>query len=597
MKTPFIITLIVSASLCVAAETAKTYTPPPQFSESAEQHTARMAWFRDAHFGMFIHWGLYSELAGEWKDKTIGGGAEWIQQQLGIPSSEYAPLAKKFNPVKFDAHAWIKLMKRAGVKYIAVTTKHHDGFCLWPTKVNDDWNIGITPFKRDPLKELSQACEAEGVRFGIYHSIPDWHHADWPGRPKFNNVATDTPDKERYKYEYLFPQLKELLTNYGKVHLIWLDNGGMCNPPAWTQKDGRELENYIRTLAPEIVMDDRSKAGVEGSVHGAKLKAHAGDYISPEGWVPPTGFPGVDWETCQTMQLPNNWGYNRLVGFRSFKDLLQQLVDVTSKGGNMLLNIGPDGEGEILPQARQCLDKCGDWMEVNAESIHGTRASPFDRLPFNGRCTQKPGKLYLHIFAWPADGKLVVPVTNKVKKAYLLADAGRGALSAEGSPRGATIALPAQAPDTIDSVVVVELEGAPQVTAQPKNLSLGKPVEVSSVWPGRKELDKSHITDGKLETTWAAEEKAREAWVIVDLQSECEVSEAMLSDAPYHRTRAFDLEAEVAGEWKTIASGKTIGDELQRTFAPVKARRFRLNIRKASDTPTLAEFQLFGKPE
>lgn len=600
--------LFNSPSGC-AAENAPLPTPrnpPPQFHETDAEHRERMQWFRDAHFGMFIHWGLYSELAGEWKEKT--SRSEWIQQRLNIPSSQYMPLAGTFNPVKFDADAWVRLMARAGVKYIAVTTKHHDGFCMWPTACNSDWNIGITPFKRDPIKELSEACARHGVRFGIYYSIPDWYQPDWPIRPKFNDHATGTPDKERYKYGYLFPQLKELLTNYGPVSLLWLDDGGMARPPIWNEKDGTELENYIRSIDRKTVLDDRSQAKPFTQLFGngatvdagpaARYANHAGDYITPEGVVPATGLPGVDWEACQTMQPPDttgaNWGYNRRAGFRSFVDLFRQMVEITSKGGNLLLNIGPDAEGEILPQARQCLEKFGDWMERNAESIHGTSASPFDRLPFYGRCTQKPGILYMHVFGWPAAGKLLVPVSNKVKKAYLLADAGRAALNVESSASGATISLPAQAPDPVDTVVALEIEGEPQVTALPKNLALGKTVEVSSSSPGPKnEFRPEFITDGKVETFWSAEEKARSAWVVLDLRNDTEVKEAVLYEAPQDRIQSFDLEAKVDGQWKKIAAGQAIGPELHLTFTPVKARLFRLNIRKAADTPTLAEIQLY----
>jgi alpha-L-fucosidase len=295
------------------------------------------------------------------------------------------------------------------------------------------------------------------------------------------------------------------------------------------------------------------------------------------------------------MQLPNNWGYNGLVGFRSFKHLLRLLVDVTSKGGNMLLNIGPDADGEILPQARECLEKFGDWMAVNGESIHGTRASPFAQLPFNGRCTQKPGMLYLHVFTWPKNGNLLVPASNKVKRAWLLT-APNQELMTTATARGIEIALPKTVPNWIDSVIALKIEGAPQVMPPPENLSSGKPVRVSSEWPGREvELNPAHITDGRIETIWAAEEKARSGWVTVDLQNEYEVSAAMISDAPYGRTRAFEVEAKLGGKWKQIASGATIGNELRLNFVPtVKARYFRLNITQASDTPVVAEFQLFG---
>ncbi len=571
---------------------------PPPFRETAAEHNERMQWFRDAHFGMFIHWGLYSQLAGEWRDKTVTGGAEWIQKYLEIPSSQYSKLVKTWNPTNYSPREWVRLMKAAGVKYVCITTKHHDGFCLWPTKMNDDWNVSLTSGGKDLLRPLAEACRAEGLQFCIYHSVLDWHHQDWPGRPAFNDYAKGRPDKARFK-QYLYGQLKELFTNYGPIGMVWFD--GTWDRSAWSSEDGKALEDYTRSLQPSVILDNRSgyvppQRKLDFEVANSYGYVFAGDYISPEGEVPPTGLPGIDWETCQTMQLPNNWGYNRLVGFRPFADLLHQLVDVASKGGNMLLNIGPDADGQILPQARRCLEKFGDWMTVNAESIHGTRASPFAYLPFNGRCTQKPGLLYLHLFTWPQSGKLTVPATNKAKRAYLLADAKRGALATVNSARGIEISLPKTAPDPIDSVVVVEIEGKPEVLPPPVKISLGKPVEVSSVWPGREDhLNKAHITDGKLETIWATEEKARSGWVILDLEQEREVTAALLSEAPYDRTQAFDLEAKVNGEWKKIISGSTIGNELRLNFEPVTARYFRLSIQKANDTPVVAEFQLFGQ--
>jgi len=241
------------------------------------------------------------------------------------------------------------------------------------------------------------------------------------------------------------------------------------------------------------------------------------------------------------------------------------------------------------------LDAVGRWVNANSEAINGADASPFDRFQFNGRCTQKPGVLYLHVFTWPKDGQILVPVTNTVKRAYLLADGGHEALNVTSAENGVAIALPAEAPDPIDTVVALEIDGKPKAVVS-ENLAANKPVEVSSVWPGREEeLNKSHTTDGNMETLWAAEEPARSAWVKVDLQKEQEVSAIMLSDAPYGRTRTFDLDAQIDGEWKHLVGGTTIGDKLYLSFPKVKARLFRLNIRQASDTPTLAEFQIFAK--
>ena len=590
MKSPVLIALFL---VCLAPARAADIAP---FQETPPAHDARMQWFRDAKFGMFIHWGLYSQLAGEWQGQSINGGAEWIQNYLNIPSSQYSPLARSWRPSQYDPREWVRLMKAAGIKYVCITTKHHDGFCLWPTKLNDDWNIGITPGGRDLLRPLADACHAEGLQFCIYHSVMDWHHADWPARPAFNDYAKGAPDKGRFK-AYLYGELKELFADYGPIGMVWFD--GTWDRQAWTSADGKELEDYTRSLQPSVILDNRSgylppQRKLNIAIANSYGYVSAGDYISPEGEVPSTGLPGIDWETCQTMQLPNNWGYNRLVGFRPFKDLLRQLIDVASKGGNMLLNIGPTAEGEILPQARQCLEMFGSWMQVNGESIHGTTASPFEWLPFDGRCTQKPGKLFVHVFKWPENGRLTLPMTNPVNRAYLLARPDHD-LAVTLTAKGCQVALPAVAPDAIASVVVVELSGPVALVPAPPNLAAGKAVTVSGEWKGReKELSKRHANDGDFETLWAgADEKARAGWVQIDLGREQAVAAALLDDHAYNRTRKYEVQALVAGQWKTLAAGTTIGSRKRETFAPVKAQVFRLNILEATDTPVVNEFQLF----
>lgn len=459
----------ITAMTPVVADEHKTNTSIPGFRETAVARDQRMAWFREARFGMFIHWGLYSELAGEWEGKRTHFGAEWIQEQFKIPASEYMPLAKNWNPKNYDPRAWVRQMKAAGIRYICITSKHHDGFCLWPTKLNSDWNIAVTPFGKDLLKPLAEACREEGVKFCLYHSVMDWHHPDWTGQ-SFNDQRTGKPDKERFKKEYLYPQLKELFTIYGEIGMIWLDGTW---DKAWTSEDGKELEAYLRKLQPSLVINNRSgykppQPKYDFHVENAYSYIRAGDYISPEGEIPPTGLPGIDWESCQTMQPPKNWGYNRLAKFRAFPELLHELVDISSKGGNLLLNVGPNADGEIVPTAAERLEQFAAWMRVNAEAIHGTTASPFAKLPFNGRCTQKTGKLYLHVFDWPKDGKLVVPMSNPVKRAYLLADKNAPPLNVKSSPVGAVVDLPNTAPDAVVSVVAVEIEETPSVIVPSK---------------------------------------------------------------------------------------------------------------------------------
>lgn len=442
----------------LAGPTAPAAEPAPGApKETKAERDQRMAWFREARFGMFIHWGLYAIPAGEWKGKKIDGNGEWIQNGAKIPPADYEPLQKQFNPVKFDARQWARIAKKAGVKYIVITTKHHDGFCLFDSKLTD-WDIMGAPFKRDIMKELSEACRAEGIRMCWYHSIMDWHHPDYLPRRPFDPRPATGADFNRY-IQYLKGQLRELTTNYGKIGILWFD-GEWEN--TWTHGHGQDLYNYVRSLDPEIIINNRVDKGREG-MQGMTKGEFAGDYGTPEQEIPPTGLPGVDWETCMTMN--DTWGFKKDDhDWKSTQTLLRNLIDIASKGGNFLLNVGPTAEGLIPEPSVERLEQIGQWMAVNSEAIYGTTASPFKRLAW-GRATKKPGKIYLHVFDWPK-GKLQVPgLKNKVQKAYLLADASRASLPCTQTGEAVLIDLPAQAPDAIASVVVLEIEGTPEVVA------------------------------------------------------------------------------------------------------------------------------------
>jgi len=416
-----------------------------------------MAWFRDARFGMFIHWGVYSVPAGEWKGGTNHG--EWIMESGKIPVSTYETFSDQFNPVKFDSTEWVRMAKDAGMKYIVITSKHHDGFGLWDSKLTD-WDIGRTPFHRDPLKELADACEEAGIKLCFYHSIMDWHHPDWGTRRAWNDLASGEPDMDRYT-DYMKGQLKELLTGYGPIGIVWFD--GEWESP-WTHERGVDLYNYTRNLQPNTIINNRvgkGRAGMGGMDEGQGV----GDYGTPEQEIPATGFgPGVDWESCMTMN--GHWGYNKNdQNWKSTQTLIRNLVDCASKGGNYLLNIGPTSEG-LFPQASiDRLAEIGEWTKANIEAIYGTRASPFEQLEW-GRCTQKTmggrTRLFLHVFDWPKNGKLVVPgLANQPVKAFLL-DGGKS-LDFSTSENRVTIDVAAVTPHPNATVVALDIEGAPRV--------------------------------------------------------------------------------------------------------------------------------------
>ena len=357
----------------------------------------RMEWWREARFGLFIHWGLYAVPAGEWKGERIPGISEWIMLRGKIPVKDYEAFAKDFNPVKFNADEWVKLAKDAGMKYIVITSKHHDGFAMYHSKVNKYNIVDATPFDRDPLRELEQACKKQGIRLGFYYSqAQDWHHPGGTYRGYEENKPHWDADMKRVPFEQYvdekaYPQVEEILKNYD-IDILWWDTPyGMTEPTA-------EKLHSLLALKPAIVANNRL------------YREWKGDFSTPEQHIPPTGLD-YDWEVCMTMNT--SWGYKWYdENWKSTETLVQYLTDIASKGGNFLLNVGPTAEGEIPQPSIERLKAIGQWMKVNSESIYGTTASPFFKLTW-GRCTTKEHKdgtsLFLHVFDWPKDGQLAVP--------------------------------------------------------------------------------------------------------------------------------------------------------------------------------------------
>ncbi|HEX2517369.1 MAG TPA: alpha-L-fucosidase [Chloroflexota bacterium] len=402
----------------------------------------RLDWFRDAKFGLFIHWGLYAIPAGEWQGQAIPGIGEWIMLRARIPVREYERLAGEFNPTRFDAAEWVGLARRAGQKYLVITSKHHDGFCLFHSAHTGYNIVDATPFRRDPLRELADECARQGIKLGFYYSqTQDWHHPDgdandWDFDPARKDFAG-------YVERYVKPQVRELLTNYGPICLIWFDT-----PRGMTVEQSRSLVDLVHQLQPDCL--------VNGRIGNA-----LGDYAEARDNAFPDTLVDADWETPATIN--DTWGFKRDDhNWKRPEDLIRKLVDVASKGGNYLLNVGPTAEGVIPQPSVDRLHAVGAWLERNGASVYGTRPGPLQGLAW-ARSTMAPGRLFLHVLEWPAGGRLELPLApdlaGAVTRATLLD--GQGAdLPLTRTQGGLTVQGPESAPDPVDTVLALDVPGS-----------------------------------------------------------------------------------------------------------------------------------------
>lgn len=447
------------ASIALAAGLMMLLSALPRAAapETPAQHDARMAWWRASRFGMFIHWGLYAVPAGTYNGQQSKEIGEWIMSWANIPRADYEKFAPQFNPVKFDAARWVAIAKGAGMKYIVITSKHHEGFAMYDSAVSDYTIVKRTPFGKDPMAALSAEAKKAGLKFCFYYSIMDWHHpaqyVDAPGKDRTagNGKTQIIPDQKAAYIAYMKAELRELVTKYDPA-VLWFDGEWM---DWWTEADGQDLYDYVRSLKPDIIINNRVGTGRKG-MNGMNKgdREYAGDFGTPEQQIPANGVKGVDWESCMTMN--DTWGFKSYdTNWKSAGTIVRNLVDIASKGGNYLLNVGPTAEGEIPAASVERLAEVGRWMGVNGESVYGTTASPFaEQLKF-GRATRKGNRLYLSVFDWPASGTITLPSWGATpKKAWLLST--KAAVPFKIEPTGVTLTLPSQAPDGIATVIAIE---------------------------------------------------------------------------------------------------------------------------------------------
>lgn len=392
--------------------------------------------FQNMKFGMFIHWGLYAVPAGEWKGEYIRGIGEWIMYRKRIPVKEYEQLAEQFNPVKFNADEWSQLAQDADMRYMVITSKHHDGFAMYHSKASDYNIVDRTPFKRDPMKELAQANAKRGIKFGFYYSqAQDWHEPNAAGN------TWDFPE-ERDPKTYIdgkaLPQVEELLRNYGDLALIWFDT-----PRLLTREQAMSLKQKVKELQPTCLVNNR-------------IGFNLGDYYQMgDNAIPTMVYDWKAWEIPAT--LNDTWGYKKNdQNWKYPRDLIYKLTDIVSKGGNYLLNVGPTAEG-IIPEASQnILRTIGKWLQINGESIYGTDHTPFFYPDITWKCTAKPGKLYFHIVNWPGTRLEIIGLESKIKNASFLTNDQKITFNQNGNKL--VFSLPAQPLDPYNTVISVDIE-------------------------------------------------------------------------------------------------------------------------------------------
>ena len=506
--------------------------------------------WHEAKFGMFIHWGLYA----------IPAQGEWYMRNAKIAVADYAKLAEKFNPTQFDADKWVSIAKSAGMKYLVITSKHHDGFALFGSKASNYNMVDATPYHKDVVKALAAACQKQGLKFGIYYStIADWHHpGGQAGCPHWDSAQNG--DLDTYMKNIAIPQITELTTQYGPIFEFWFDNDGSKGINAQRAAPIIEL---LKEHQPNVMKDDRL---VEA------------DFTTEEQHISRLR-PKGNWEACITTS--GNWGYKRTPA-KSLSTLVKTIIDIADKGGNILLNVGPDEKGNIPDDNIERLTGIGRWIHANEEAFYGTTNGPFSYLPF-GKNTAKGNTVYLHILKMPSDNKIMIPMPEAPLKVYLVAHKTEK-LPTTYTNGKLTITIPASLVDSIATTVAVVCNKPLPIIM---SAALDKPVTCSGISERKPAL----AVDSFPNTRWHSKDST--GWFAVDLLKPTTI-DALRVDYRYGKMQKFALQYLVGANWKTIFDGEDMpNDDYEKQFPAVTAQHFRLLITKNSGVMNMASFELF----
>ena len=553
---------------------AEPQPPPPAAAPRA--YPERLQWWADARFGIFIHWGPVS-LKGTEISWSRANTNPKCPNHGPIPAAVYDNLYKDFNPTSFDAAQWVGVAKAAGAKYIVLTAKHCDGFLLWHSEASD-YNMAATPFKRDICAELAKAARAQGIRIGWYFSPMDWRDPDF--RTERNPAFLGRMQTE----------LRELLSKYGPIDLLWFDWDG--REPPYDQARTYEL---VKSLQPKTIINNRLDLG-KGNNDGQILSANA-EYYTPEQHVGAYDDQRP-WEACMTTSRRDQWAWGgQEDGVKSLEACVGMLIRCAGGDGNLLLNVGPMPTGEIAPEQARLLKETGAWLAKNGESIYRTRGGPFKPGDY-GVSTRKGNTIYLHVLAWPDDTLSVPAIPAKVVRCRVL---GGGKAEVRQTATGLEISVPESDRQPIDTVVALELDRsaldlAPVDVPGAVSLTTGAKASASNTYHDQAEFGPDKAVDGRSDTRWATDAGTKSAWLEVDLGQPKTFSRAVIMQAfpELKRVRKFAIEYWQDEQWKTICRGEHLGAKFTTRFEPVTAQRVRLNITEATDGPTICEFQLFA---